>query len=105
MRASFFFSMVGLLLNAYDHFTREPHESEPAKCNRCNRVLISDAGGGLMLRNALLASLFLHILLLSSVGIAQDYPTKPITMVVPFPPGGVAELVGRPLAAAMQPIL
>src|SRR5213078_4971980 len=30
---------------------------------------------------------------------------KPITMVVPFPPGGVAELVGRPLAASMQPLL
>ncbi|HXU43700.1 MAG TPA: tripartite tricarboxylate transporter substrate binding protein [Burkholderiales bacterium] len=26
-------------------------------------------------------------------------------MVVPFPPGGVAELVGRPLAASMQPLL
>jgi tripartite-type tricarboxylate transporter receptor subunit TctC len=51
------------------------------------------------------ASLFLHILLLSSLAFAQDYPTKPITMVVPFPPGGVAELVGRPLAASLQPLL
>src|SRR5262245_25245312 len=33
---------------------------------------------------------------------AQDYPSKPITMVVPFPPGGVAELVGRPLASVME---
>src|SRR3989440_12066206 len=33
---------------------------------------------------------------------AQDYPTKPITMVVPFPPGGVAEIVGRPLASIME---
>ena len=33
----------------------------------------------------------------------QDaYPSKPITMVVPFPPGGVAELVGRPLATVME---
>ena len=36
---------------------------------------------------------------------AQDYPTKPITMIVAFPPGGVAELVGRPLAASMEKAL
>jgi tripartite-type tricarboxylate transporter receptor subunit TctC len=36
---------------------------------------------------------------------AQDYPTKPITMIVAFPPGGVAELVGRPLAASMEKTL
>ena len=34
---------------------------------------------------------------------AQDaYPSKPITMVVPFPPGGVADVVGRPVAEAMS---
>jgi tripartite-type tricarboxylate transporter receptor subunit TctC len=33
---------------------------------------------------------------------AQEYPTKPISMIVAFPPGGVAELVGRPLAASME---
>jgi tripartite-type tricarboxylate transporter receptor subunit TctC len=29
------------------------------------------------------------------------FPTKPLTMVVPFPPGGLADLVGRPVAEAM----
>jgi tripartite-type tricarboxylate transporter receptor subunit TctC len=48
------------------------------------------------------ASLFLHILLLSSACLAQDYPSKPITMIVPFPPGGVAEIVGRPLAVELE---
>jgi tripartite-type tricarboxylate transporter receptor subunit TctC len=34
---------------------------------------------------------------------AQDaYPTRPVTMIVPFPPGGVADLVGRPVAAALE---
>jgi tripartite-type tricarboxylate transporter receptor subunit TctC len=34
---------------------------------------------------------------------AQDaYPSKAITMINPFPPGGVADVVGRPLAAIME---
>jgi len=37
---------------------------------------------------------------------AQDaYPTRPVTMVVAFPPGGVAELTGRPTAIAMEKAL
>jgi tripartite-type tricarboxylate transporter receptor subunit TctC len=33
---------------------------------------------------------------------AQDaFPSKPVTMLVPFPPGGVADTVGRPVAEAM----
>jgi tripartite-type tricarboxylate transporter receptor subunit TctC len=42
-------------------------------------------------------------LALASLGaLAQDYPSRPITMVVPFPPGGVADTVGRPVAEAMS---
>jgi len=36
---------------------------------------------------------------------AESYPVRPILMVVPFPPGGVVELVGRPLAASMEKFL
>lgn len=31
----------------------------------------------------------------------EDYPNKPVSMLVPFPPGGVADTVGRPVAEAM----
>jgi len=42
----------------------------------------------------------------SMPGKAQDaYPSKPVTMIVPFPPGGVADIVGRPLAASMEKTL
>jgi tripartite-type tricarboxylate transporter receptor subunit TctC len=37
---------------------------------------------------------------------AQDkWPTRALTMVVPFPPGGVADTVGRPVAEALSRIL
>jgi tripartite-type tricarboxylate transporter receptor subunit TctC len=48
-------------------------------------------------------SFFLHIVLACSACLAQEsYPSKPITMVNPFPPGGVVDIVGRPLAAIME---
>ncbi|MBA2675725.1 tripartite tricarboxylate transporter substrate binding protein [Ramlibacter sp.] len=42
------------------------------------------------------------LLCLSGLAAAQaTYPGKAITMVVPFPPGGLADLVARPVAEAM----
>src|SRR5256885_304795 len=41
--------------------------------------------------------------LAARAALAQDvFPSKPITMIVPLPPGGVADIVGRPLASVMQ---
>jgi tripartite-type tricarboxylate transporter receptor subunit TctC len=38
--------------------------------------------------------------------IAQEpYPNRPITVVSPFPPGGVADLTARPVAATLEKIL
>src|SRR5215468_4197042 len=34
-----------------------------------------------------------------------DYPTRAITMINPFPPGGAADVVGRPFAAVLEPLI
>jgi tripartite-type tricarboxylate transporter receptor subunit TctC len=35
----------------------------------------------------------------------ETFPNRPITIVAPFPPGGVADLTARPVAAAMEKVL
>ncbi len=53
-----------------------------------------------MKRNPLLAAFALAA---SATAFAQSaWPEKPITMIVPFPPGGVADTVARPVAEALS---
>lgn len=52
-----------------------------------------------MLRRTLIAA---GLVAAAGLAAAQTpYPAKPVTMVVPFPPGGLADVVGRPVAEAM----
>lgn len=40
-----------------------------------------------------------------AVAQAQPYPNRPITIISPFPPGGISDLTARPFAASMSKFL
>src|SRR3954447_16502792 len=54
---------------------------------------------------AAMRTLALLAVVLSSFAVAQDYPTKPVRMVVGFPPGGGTDVVARILAPRLSELL
>lgn len=45
------------------------------------------------------------LLLLPCLALAQAYPTKPVRLIVPFPPGGTTDLIARVVQAKFQEYL
>src|SRR5882672_4124080 len=56
-------------------------------------------------RHSLLLALIVLLFMVVKVSAQEKYPDRPITIVAPFPPGGVADLTARPVAAALERVL
>jgi tripartite-type tricarboxylate transporter receptor subunit TctC len=52
-----------------------------------------------------LCAVLIAALLVPAAMAQEPYPTRPITIVVAFPPGGLADLVARPVASSLEKIL
>ena len=48
-----------------------------------------------------IAFAFLAACLVTTLAVAQPYPSKPVRLVIPFPPGGSNDVVGRVIAAQL----
>ena len=60
--------------------------------HRTTRVLLS-------------ASALLALALLPTIASAQDYPNKPIKLIIPYPPGGATDVIGRIVALKMSEVM
>src|ERR1700730_14821651 len=51
---------------------------------------------------SLLVKIAVLLLALSTSVAAQDYPSKPVRLIIPFPPGGSNDVVGRMIAIQLS---
>jgi tripartite-type tricarboxylate transporter receptor subunit TctC len=56
-------------------------------------------------RRALLACLFAALAAPAAPALAQAWPNKPIRLIIPYPPGGQTDIVGRWLGARLSTVL
>src|SRR4029453_11507644 len=74
---------------------------------RCRLASLRQKEGEMRLhrRQILQAAAFAAMAGTARIALAQTYPARPITLIVPFPAGGTADPVGRLIAERMRAAL
>ena len=79
---------------------------EPLRGESCSFFLGCGSAALDLCRHVSLSFLLILLAGVMTGSFAQEkYPNRPITIVAPFPPGGVADLTARPVAAALEKVL
>ena len=76
--------------------------SRPA--SRCSRSLATGCAGAVRMTKLLLAMVVLAVLAGITAARAQSFPSKQVTMIVPFPAGGGSDILARVVAERMKAI-
>jgi len=59
----------------------------------------------MLVRRAVLGAVVVLGVLVGGAAAQEPFPSRPVTLVAPFPPGGVVDLTGRPIASSLEKIL
>ncbi len=87
--------MQAIYLNSGQHSSSPQQSFSSTPCKP--QVIIQT-----ILVKTVVALVCLFTLAMPAVQAQDKWPSRPITMIVPFPPGGVADTVGRPVAEALS---
>src|SRR5262245_9381359 len=63
--------------------------------------MTNDKVGARMKLRLLMLKTVAALLALTAIAAAQDYPSKPVRVIIPFPPGGINDTVGRLVATQL----
>jgi tripartite-type tricarboxylate transporter receptor subunit TctC len=82
---------------------RERREQEAEKANGSGKIRA--VSGEVTMRQLLAASVAAFAVFTFDISVAQDWPTRPVTMVVPYTAGGPVDTLSRVLAARLGDVL